>query len=96
MLASVCVLVVLMTAAPALRAEPDSHSARAHDDALQMEVTALNEDVLRVRISPRDKPAEDASWAVPTELRARTLSIQPNQSGAATEFHTQQIGRAHV
>jgi alpha-glucosidase len=91
MLASVCVLTGLMAAAPVLRAEPQSHSARAHDDGLQMEVTALNEDVLRVRISPRDKPAEDASWVVPTELRARTLTIQPTQSAGATEFRTQHL-----
>jgi alpha-glucosidase len=91
MLASVCVLAVLMTAAPALGAEPDSHSVRVHDDALQMEVTALNEDVLRVRISPRDQPSEDASWAVPAEVRARTLSLQPTQSGTASEFRTQHL-----
>jgi alpha-glucosidase len=91
MLASVCVLTGLMAAASVLRAEPESHSARAHDDRLQMEVTALNEDVLRVRISPRDKPAEDASWVVPTELRARTLAIQPTQSAGATEFRTQHL-----
>jgi alpha-glucosidase len=91
MLASVCVLIGLMSAAPVIRAAPESHSARAHDDRLQMEVTALNEDVLRVRISARDTMAEDASWVVPTELRARTLTLQPSQSGGATEFHTQHL-----
>jgi alpha-glucosidase len=91
MLASVCVLTGLMASAPALRAEPESHSARAHDDGLQMEVTALNEDVLRVRISPRDKTAEDASWVVPTELRARTLNIRPTQSAGVTEFRTEHL-----
>ena len=75
MFTSVCVLAVLTAAAPVLRAEPDSRSARVHDDGLQMEVAALNEDVLRVRITPRDKTAEDASWVVSTELRARTLNI---------------------
>jgi alpha-glucosidase len=89
-LASVCVLTSLM-AAPMLRAAPESHSAQAHDDQLQMEVTALNQDVLRVRISPRDKAAEDTSWVVPAALRARLLTIQPTQSGRATEFHTQHL-----
>jgi alpha-glucosidase len=91
MLASVCVLTGLIASAPALRAEPESHSARVHDDRLQMEVTALNEDVLRVRISPSDKTAEDASWAVPAEIRTRTLNIQPTRNAAATEFRTQHL-----
>jgi alpha-glucosidase len=91
MLAFACVLTGFLAAAPALCAEPESHSARAHDASLQMEVTALNDDVLRVRISPRDKPAEDASWVVPAELRARTLTLQPSQSAGATEFHTQHL-----
>ena len=56
-----------------------------------MEVTALNEDVLRVRISPRDKPAEDASWVVAAQIRARTLNIQPTQSRGATEFRTRHL-----
>jgi alpha-glucosidase len=91
MFASVCILTLLLAGASALGAEPDTHSVRVHDDALQMEVTALNQDVLRVRISPRDKPAEDASWTVATEIRSRTLALQPTQSGAATEFRTQNL-----
>jgi alpha-glucosidase len=91
MFTSVCVLAVLTAAAPVLRAEPDSRSARVHDDGLQMEVAALNEDVLRVRITPRDKTAEDASWVVSTELRARTLNIRPTQSAGSTEFRTQHL-----
>jgi alpha-glucosidase len=87
--ASVCVLTLV--AAPALGAESDNHAARIHDDTLQMEVTALSEDVLRVRISPRDKLAEDASWAVAAEIRARTLPLQPAQSAGATEFRTQHL-----
>ena len=89
--ASICVLTSLVAAAPALDAEPETHSARAHDERLQMEVTALNEDVLRVRISPRDQPAEDASWVVPVELRARPLTIQLAQNGGVTEFRTQHL-----
>jgi alpha-glucosidase len=91
MSASIGVLTLLMAAAPALRAEPASHSVRVHDDVLQMDVSALNDYVLRVRISPREKPAEDASWAVPAEIRARTLTLQPTQSGGVTEFRTQHL-----
>jgi alpha-glucosidase len=91
MLAAVCFLTGLIAAAPVLCAEPESHSVRVHDDRLQMEVTALNENVLRVRISPHDRPAEDASWVVATALRAHTLALQPAQSAGATEFHTQHL-----
>jgi alpha-glucosidase len=86
-LASVCALATLATAGPALSAG-DTHSVLAQEDKMQIEVSALNDDVLRVRVSPRGKPAEDASWAVPAELRARTLSVQTTQSTGATEFHT--------
>jgi len=89
--ASICLLAGLMMAAPLLHSEPESHSAKAHDDGLQMEVTALNDDVLRVRLSLRDQSAEDASWVVPAALRARTLAIQSTQRGAATEFRTQHL-----
>jgi alpha-glucosidase len=91
MFASVCVLLSLVATAPAFGVAPESHVVRAHDDALQMEVTALNEDVLRVRISLRDKTAEDASWVVPTELRARTLNLQLTQSAGVTEFRTEHL-----
>jgi alpha-glucosidase len=91
MLPSVWILLGLMAAAPVLHAEPENHFARAHDDELQLEVTALNEDVLRVRIIPRGTTAEDASWVVPTELRAHTLAVQPTQSGTATEFRTRHL-----
>jgi alpha-glucosidase len=91
MLAAASVLSVLMAGAPALGAGLPSHAVRVHDDVVQMEVSALNEDVLRVRIGPRDQPAEDASWVVPDEVRGRTLNLPATQNGSATEVRTQHL-----
>jgi alpha-glucosidase len=88
MLASVCFMTMVMAATPVIGQVPGGHVVRAHDDTLQMEVTALNDDVLRVRISPRDKMPEDASWAVPGDLRSRTLDLRPTESGGVSELRT--------
>jgi alpha-glucosidase len=90
-LAFVGVLSGLVIAAPVLGAEPKSNAVRAHDETMQMEVTALNDDVLRVRITLRNKATEDASWAVPAEIRARILPIEPSEHGGVTEFRTQHL-----
>ncbi len=91
----ICAFIYFMTAgvvtAPLLAAVPDHHAVIVHDERMQMEVSALNDDVLRVRISPRDRPAEDASWVVPAALRERTLPIEATQRGGATEFRTQHL-----
>jgi len=51
---------------------------------LTLRVDALRPDVLRVRISPNDHPAEDASWAVLPASRTATSTVTPEPTGFRT------------
>jgi alpha-glucosidase len=53
-------------------------------DALTLRVDALRDDVLRVRISPKHHPAEDASWAVLPESRKSRISVTAESAGFST------------
>jgi alpha-glucosidase len=49
-----------------------------------MRVTALTDGILRVRIARGGAFAEDASWAVPAAVRARSVAVTPAANGFAT------------
>ena len=49
-----------------------------------LRVDALRPDVLRVRISATDKPAEDASWAVLPASRIARVAVQAQPDGFST------------
>lgn len=53
-----------------------------------MRITALRDDVIRVRITPGTIFPEDASWAVLAGARAKTVDVQPIQEAAAVGFRT--------
>ncbi len=59
-------------------------------DAL-MVVTALREDVLRVRISPTPILPEDASWAVLDAARQAQAAVKPANSSDAVGFTTAKL-----
>jgi alpha-glucosidase len=53
-----------------------------------MRVTALSDDILRVRAAAaRDLP-EDASWAVPREMRGRSVHVTVKQNADGVDFKT--------
>src|ERR1700728_3057786 len=52
--------------------------------SLTLRIDALRPDVLRVRLVPRDKPAEDASWAVLPEARTARVAVTSEASGFST------------
>jgi alpha-glucosidase len=56
-----------------------------------MSVTAITDDILRVRIAASGEIGEDSSWAVPAEVRARSVGVSatraPDESRVA-EFRT--------
>ena len=72
---------VLATPAAA-QAHADSFEMRSGDVTLR--VTALTDDILRVRIARGGKFGEDASWAVAPEMRARRAKVTPAANGFAT------------
>src|ERR1700721_1841589 len=65
-----------------------SDGADIHNGALFMRVTALADDILRVRAAAAEALPEDSSWAVPEEVRGRSVpvSVKPNIDGV--EFQT--------
>ncbi|HEX5182220.1 MAG TPA: TIM-barrel domain-containing protein [Allosphingosinicella sp.] len=49
-----------------------------------LRVTALTDSILRVRIARGRRFAEDASWAVPADVRARHVAVHPTSDGFST------------
>ena len=56
----------------------------ARDGAMRLRVTALTDTVLRVRIAGDGRFAEDSSWAVPADRRARSAPVERIADGFAT------------
>src|SRR5258707_68884 len=53
-----------------------------------LHITALRDDIIRVRISPDSTLPEDASWAVLPAVRAKSVEVQPIQDSTAVGFRT--------
>jgi alpha-glucosidase len=61
------------------------------DGEARMQIVALREEVVRVRVSrSRDLP-EDASWAVLKEAKQSAVAVTPDDSPNAVGFHTQAL-----
>ncbi len=56
-----------------------------------MQITALRDDVLRVRVGPAGQLPEDASWAVLPSSRTATVSVSPESSGGTLGFKTAKL-----
>jgi alpha-glucosidase len=71
-----------------------------HSGLAVMRISALDEDVLRVRIGPNGTLPEDASWAVLAQAREHSVAVFPEQSEASVGFHTKalrvQVDRASM
>jgi alpha-glucosidase len=48
-----------------------------------LRITALRNDILRVRVSPNSVLPEDASWAVLPEARTKSIDVQPSQDASS-------------
>ncbi|HYM79528.1 MAG TPA: glycoside hydrolase family 31 protein [Candidatus Dormibacteraeota bacterium] len=59
-----------------------------HAGPATLHITALRDDILRIRVSPSDTLPEDASWAVLAESRAKSVEVQPTQDAAFVGFRT--------
>jgi alpha-glucosidase len=78
---------------------PSSAIQRVHVEALPngirisadgtiLQITALRDDVLRVRATNDGKLPEDASWAVLSSARSASVSTVPEITNGKTGFHT--------
>src|SRR5438309_2067851 len=65
---------------------PNGIEVTAHGTILQ--VTALRDDVLRVRAAHNGHLPEDASWAVLSTARSASIQTVPETSGGSMGFHT--------
>lgn len=84
-------IVCLAVAAPGLAQRDAAMGVTRSSGSLTMRVDALRDDVLRVRVWPKGKPAEDASWAVLPEARRARAGVIPDADG----FHTARL-RVHI
>jgi alpha-glucosidase len=69
-------------------ATPLPNGIELRDGALIMRVTALRDDVLRIRASSAGVLPEDASWAVLAEARAASVAVRQDSDAQVAGFHT--------
>src|SRR4030081_161682 len=58
------------------------------DGAARMQIVALREDAVRIRVSRSNEFAEDASWAVLKEARESRVAVTPINTRDAVGFQT--------
>ena len=83
-----CLLAAAATSAAAADFVARSDGADIHSDHWLMRVTALADDILRVRAVMGTDLPEDASWAVPEEMRGRSVNVSVKSDDAAVSFQT--------
>ncbi len=54
-------------------------------------ITALRDDVVRVRVGPAGQLPEDASWAVLAPARTASVNVTPENSAASVGFRTSKL-----
>ena len=62
-----------------------------HSGTAVLEITALRDDVLRVRVGAEGQLPEDASWAVLASARGATVTVTPETSATAVGFKTAKL-----
>ncbi|HEU0284368.1 MAG TPA: TIM-barrel domain-containing protein, partial [Sphingomicrobium sp.] len=61
-----------------------SDSLEVSNGSATIRVTALTDSILRVRVARGGNFAEDASWAVPADVRAKSAKVQTDENGLRT------------
>ena len=56
-----------------------------------MQITALRDDIIRVRVGPAGQLPEDASWAVLPSSRTSTVNVTPESNGPSVGFKTAKL-----
>src|SRR5258708_26563200 len=63
----------------------------ARDGDARMQIVALRDEVVRVRVSRSQAFPEDASWAVLKEAKQSSITVTPDNSPSTVGYHTQSI-----
>ena len=66
----------------------DIQTGAIQSGSASLSITALRDDILRVRIAPGNTLPEDASWAVLPGPRGKSVDVQPLQDAASVGFRT--------
>jgi alpha-glucosidase len=77
-------MLLMSSIAATAPARPLPNGIEATSGAVTVRVEALGDSVLRVRVARDGGWGEDASWAVPTEVRRRSVAVQPLADGFST------------
>ena len=72
---------------------PITAGVEIRSGAALLQITALRDDVLRVRVGPAGQLPEDASWAVLPASRTSSVTVTPESNSTAVGFKT---GKLHV
>src|SRR5258705_4284137 len=83
-----CLLFAMGAPATAADIIVRSDGADIHSGPWFMRVTALADDTLRVRAAAAEDLPEDASWAVPEEMRGRSIHVSVKQNIDGVDFQT--------
>src|SRR5580704_14181348 len=82
----------LLWAAPAQAAAADiivrGDGADIHSGPWVMRVSAIADDILRVRAAAAGDLPEDASWAVSEEIRSRSVHVSAKSNADGVDFQT--------
>jgi alpha-glucosidase len=82
MIAAPTAVVAQAATASAVKALPNG--VEASNSATSIRVTALTDSILRVRIAPGGHFPEDASWAVPHDVRGKSVPVRTAADGFTT------------
>ena len=70
---------------------PTPNGIEIRSGAAVMQITALREDVVRVRVGPAGQLPDDASWAVLSSSRTSTVNVTPESSAGSVGFRTAKL-----
>src|ERR1700677_3460449 len=83
--ASFLTLFLFAKVAPGQQITPAQSGLTASADGVTLQVTALRDDILRVRMWKGDAVPEDASWAVLSQSRTSRVPVTPEVRGFTTK-----------
>jgi alpha-glucosidase len=70
---------------------PTSNGIEIRSSTAVIQITALRDDVLRVRVGAQGQLPEDASWAVLPSARTASIAVIPENSAEAVGFKTAKL-----
>jgi alpha-glucosidase len=79
------ILLLCATAAPSQQITPAQSGLTAVADGVTLQINALRDDILRVRMWKGDAVPEDASWAVLAEARTSSVPVTAETRGFSTK-----------